>query len=128
MRFLRFFYLVFGLWLSFTGIAMGKPMFKSKKLPLQYITATSVLSSRHFILQKYNPHFSIYKYKKNAKIKSCLKTGMRRKALQLELTAMFKIYSTKFLLHPQFTYSHNYGVSVQYWVALHTYLHLYQLY
>lgn len=120
--------MVFALWLSFTGTAVGKPIFKSKQLPPPTITATSTLCSKHLIIQKQNKYFSLYKHKKTAKIKSFLKTGMRRKATQLELTALFKLYVSNLLLQNRFTYSPNYGVNVQYWVALHTYLHLYQLY
>jgi len=128
MKHLKIFYMVIALWLSFTGTATAKPVLKSNELIDQCVPLTSTLINPNFTFSKYNPNITFCKHKRNTKIKSFFKSRMKRKARQLETNSLIKLYINDLLFQKRFAHNHDYSVNVQFWIALHTYLHLYQLY
>lgn len=126
MRVLKLFYLILGLWLSFTGIATAKPVSIFKKASAERLINPTSSVSR--IIPLKHTSFSFFKYKKNQKLKSFRKVEMKKKATQLETTAQPNIYKSEFILLRQYHDTRNYGLTVLYHIARHTHLHLYQLF
>lgn len=127
MRSLRFFYLILAFWLSFTGVTAGKPVSAFKKSMHEYIVKPSLTGLR-IVPLKYKRDLSFYKLKKDTKLKSFRKTGIKKRATQLETTVLPKTYQSEFVLIEQWGDSPNYGLTAIYHISLHTYLHLYQLF
>lgn len=128
MKYTRFFYIIVAFWLSFTGIALAKatPIFEK---PCKERTAVkTTLADVKYMGAKWASTRFIHKKHSSTRWRSFVRNGMKRKATPFENTALPQQYQGELLVTRCLLDRPAYGVSVQYHVALHTYLHLYQLF
>lgn len=128
MKRFKILYIIMALMLSFLGMAAGKaePIFK--KVQAERIFTKTLLTDVRFAPVKHDVKLHDIKHRKDTKYRASCRVQMKRKATPLETTAVHRLYLSEFILIKQFTDNRNYGLSKLYSVALHTYLHLYQLF
>lgn len=128
MKQLRFLYIVLGIWLSFTGIAMAKAYPIFEKVRVERTFTKTILADIRLLPAKTYILKSHLKNRKNSEISAKFRSGAKKKATPREILGLFKISFSQLITLKHYGSRANYGLTALYQVTLHSHLHLYQLF
>lgn len=127
MKAFKYIYILIFLCISVLGNANGKAVPLFRVFSTQS-TFTKALTANVTPGSKYSKKQSYLKFQKKINFKAFYTKGMKRKALQLESNVLPEFYKSDFVTIKVFKELRIYGLAIVYYIARHTYLHLYQLF